>query len=176
MKNVTWTPFIKNTNVSKKILDQTDCQQIYLNSRYKVFVKWNGVEKITNNHLKNKEICGIMHLSIKNHFNSPIHDWREMQRIKNEICGTACEGIEICPSKDKLVDTCNQYHLWVLPPYCSLDIGYTDRLVCYESKKEINKFINNLKLKNKNIQRDWEKHHKDENLKDIGPAWDHLIK
>jgi hypothetical protein len=52
------------------------------------------------------------HLSIRRLDRDPIHDWRELQKIKNAILGPECEAVELYPAESRLVDTANQYHLW----------------------------------------------------------------
>lgn len=54
----------------------------------------------------------LWHLSIKRNDRQPVHDWRDMQAIKNMLCGEAVEAIEIYPNTKRLVDSANQYHLW----------------------------------------------------------------
>ena len=54
------------------------------------------------------------HLSIKRHDRKPMNDWREMQRIKTEICGADAEAVQLYPAEERVVDTANQYHLYVL--------------------------------------------------------------
>jgi len=54
------------------------------------------------------------HLSIKRHDREPMNDWREMQRIKTEICGPDAEAVQLYPAEDRVVDTANQFHLYVL--------------------------------------------------------------
>lgn len=56
----------------------------------------------------------MVHLSIKRRDRQPIHDWRHLQRIKDELVGPECEGVELYPAESRVVDTANQYHLWVL--------------------------------------------------------------
>lgn len=56
-----------------------------------------------------------------------IRDWRELQRIKNELTGPECEGCEIYPAESRLVDTNNQQHLFVLPPGLFFPFGYPVR-------------------------------------------------
>ena len=74
----------------------------YLNERYQVIVT----------------DCGpIIHLSIKHLLNGPLNylqDWRDYQRIKDELCGPQREAVQIFPAADRLVDGANQFHLWVL--------------------------------------------------------------
>jgi hypothetical protein len=53
-------------------------------------------------------------LSIRRDDRAPVRDWRHMQAIKNQICGRDREGVELYPHEDRLVDTANQFHLWVL--------------------------------------------------------------
>jgi hypothetical protein len=71
---------------------------------------------------------GMKHLSIKRRNKHPVHDWRHLQRIKNEIVGEECEALEIYPAESRLVDTANQYHLWAFtdPSYripCGFNYG-----------------------------------------------------
>ena len=48
-------------------------------------------------------------LSIKRRDRAPVHDWRELQQIKNMIVGDEHEGFEVYPAESRLVDTANQY-------------------------------------------------------------------
>jgi hypothetical protein len=59
--------------------------------------------------------AGAIWLSIKHNDRRAIRDWRHFQRIKNELAGAEREAVEIFPPESQLVDTANQYHLWVLP-------------------------------------------------------------
>lgn len=77
----------------------------------------------------------VVWLSIKRLDRRSIHDWRELQRIKNELCGEDCEGVELYPAEDRHVDTSNQYHLWVFPNNVRLPFGYGDRLVLAPGQK-----------------------------------------
>lgn len=73
---------------------------------------------------------GGRHLSIKRIDQQPIHDWRDMQRIKNELLGPECEMIELYPAEDRRVDTANSYHLWgSADPAFRFGFGFNERLV-----------------------------------------------
>lgn len=74
-------------------------------------------------------------LSIKRRFTKePVHDWRHFQKIKNELVGEENEGIELYPAESRLVDTSNQYHLFVLQdPKMRFPIGFQDRAVAAKS-------------------------------------------
>lgn len=57
--------------------------------------------------------CDVWHLSIKDLQKKPIRDWRKFQAAKNELCGPEYEAIELYPAESRVVDTANQYHLFV---------------------------------------------------------------
>lgn len=39
--------------------------------------------------------------------------WRDIQRIKSELCGSEAEAFECFPAESRLIDGSNQRHLWV---------------------------------------------------------------
>ncbi len=90
-------------------------QDIYVNDGYQV-----NVRKLPE---------GWEWLSIKRKDKEAIHDWRELQEIKNKLCGKEREAIELYPAESRLVDSSNQFHLWVLPEGEKFPFGYGDRLV-----------------------------------------------
>lgn len=75
----------------------------------------------------------IAWLSIKRNDRQTIHDWRELQRIKNTVMGEECEAVEIYPAESRLHDTANQYHLWCFAPGYQLPFGYAGRFVADET-------------------------------------------
>lgn len=75
----------------------------------------------------------ITWLSIKRLDREVIHDWREMQRIKNELCGPEREAVELYPRESRVVDTSNQFHLWVMPEGFTFPFGYARRLLIDET-------------------------------------------
>lgn len=78
-----------------------DDETFWANSHYLVFVREAGP--------------GLVHLSMRTVENDARHDWREMQRVKNELCGEEWEAVELYPAVSRIVDTANQYHLWCFP-------------------------------------------------------------
>ena len=66
----------------------------------------------------------LVHLSIKRLDKEPIHDWRDLQTIKNLICGEDCEAFELYPAESRVVDVANQFHLFVLPPGSTIPCGW----------------------------------------------------
>jgi hypothetical protein len=107
--------------IKKKIHDEMNDVPIFLNDKYQVQVrdaKWGEG-------LPEDQQMDMIWLSIKRIDKGTIHDWRELQQIKNEIVGEQNEAFEIYPSEDRKVDTSNQYHLWVFKdPTIKLPIGF----------------------------------------------------
>lgn len=58
-----------------------------------------------------------------------IHDWRHLQKIKNDLCGPEREGLELYPAESRLIDESNQYHLFVMGEGKNLPFGYNKRMV-----------------------------------------------
>lgn len=71
---------------------------------------------------------------IKRNDRMPIHDWRHLQQIKNDICGEDREAVELYPATDRVNDGANQYHLWVLPKGKRMAIGSPLRIVMSEKE------------------------------------------
>ncbi len=86
---------------------------------------WNGVYDCFAKHHDD----GITHLSIKRLDRAPLHNWRHLQQIKNEVCGEEREAVEIYPRESRLADNANQYHLWVLPPGMDVPTGFDSGMV-----------------------------------------------
>jgi hypothetical protein len=77
-----------------------------------------------------KDEEALIHLSVRRQDRLAVHDWRDLQRIKNELLGEEVEAVELYPSERRCVDTANQYHLWAIPrPGVLFPFGYGDRLV-----------------------------------------------
>ena len=123
---ITWAPLVKldmdNPEHFRPDIDINDLEydECWVNNIYTVKVYYPD----------NSAACQFPNnkftlLSFRNHANSHhAHDWRDMQRIKNEICGYERTAVEIYPPMSNLVDTCNQFHLWVYPEDYELDFGY----------------------------------------------------
>lgn len=87
------------------------------------------VEVDTASELVHPGFLPLIHLSIKRIDRQPIHDWRDLQEIKNQLVGPEHEGMELYPAESRLVDTSNQYHLFVLKDEGRLPFGWTVRKV-----------------------------------------------
>jgi hypothetical protein len=120
---VPWTEF-KPCEIPTDGLNAYDKPDAILrNSRYQVAVY------VREPRDEQQSVFGVIaHLSFKVHDKQPHHDWRDMQRIKNEICGPEFDAVEIFPAESKLVDSANQYHLFVFRDL-KLPFGFQTRLV-----------------------------------------------
>ncbi len=130
-----WTPFVRAPHADEPAPRCTDGvrrggSKAFCNSRWQV---WLTEEEPTGfPDPKGEGDClYVSHLSIKRHDRDVIlgKDWRDFQRIKNELCGEERDAIEIYPAESKLVDTANQYHLWVFPAGLQFPVGWQTRLV-----------------------------------------------
>ncbi len=73
------------------------------------------------------------HLVVRRHDGQPCGLWAHFQQIKNELVGRECEALELFPAESRLVDTANEYHIWVhSDPAFRFGIGWTRRVVVTE--------------------------------------------
>lgn len=78
---------------------------------------------------------GPLHLSIHDRHRTPRHDWRDFQRIKNDLAGPEREAVELYPAESRVVDTANQFHLWVWPAGERIGLGWNERSVADEASR-----------------------------------------
>jgi hypothetical protein len=113
-----WLPFAPTGQVVTGPPNTSD-GTVWANNRYVVVMRHCGENPVTG---------PLIWLSIKSVENDARHDWREMQRIKNELVGEEAEAVELYPSESRLVDTANQFHLWCFPAW-RFPFGFGERLV-----------------------------------------------
>ena len=58
--------------------------------------------------------CKVIHISISRIDRSNYIPWRHKQIIKNKLIGPTHEAAELFPSRDRVIDGANQFHLWAL--------------------------------------------------------------
>ena len=88
---------MKRFNVTREFAEQRK-EKIVVNDTYQV----NGR---TIKQGKGFPACDILWLSIKHRDKEAIHDWRDLQTIKNILAGPEREAVEIYPAESRLVDT-----------------------------------------------------------------------
>jgi hypothetical protein len=128
---VPWTPFEEATvlgaqdGVTNDLVDELhgEVATYWRNSRYQV-----AMRKYTQD-----GVLALVHLSFHVLDRQPHHDWRDMQRIKNELVGPEVEAVELFPAESRLVDTSNEYHLWAFPTSGRMPFGMAHRALSYGS-------------------------------------------
>lgn len=121
-----WTPFEEIDRPTLVGMGQEifDNARFYHNSRYHVVVReYEPVDA---------DAATLVHLSIRNNDRSTERDWRDFQRIKDELVGPEEEAVELYPATSRLVDTSNQYHLWCVQGV-AWPFGFHERLVMDEA-------------------------------------------
>jgi hypothetical protein len=122
-----WTPFVESPLMQEELKQYTPPleppEKCYENSRYTVFQRT----------FSSKGTYKEIQLTIRNKDGSARHDWREFQRIKNELLGPEAEAVELYPAESRLTDTKNDFHLWSFPGR-QLRIGWKEREVSEASK------------------------------------------
>ena len=130
---------------AKKLVQHMMQATHYKNDKYQVYV---ASKEETDNMCLTEQFknMGITYLSIKRLDLEPIHDWRDLQEIKNQICGKDREGLELYPAEDRVVDTANQYHMFVFGKGHGIPLGF---MKGFKSEAEynnngVNKFLRKL--------------------------------
>lgn len=104
----------------------------------KLFFVEQAVQRMTSLQIYENDVYRVeavnsppfVHLDICRHDGLPCKNWRDFQRIKNELVGPDLEAVELFPAESRLVDTSNQYHLWVhTDPNYRFPFGFLERLV-----------------------------------------------
>jgi len=128
-----WTDWVDLNLTPAELENLGNPMRVARNSRYLVMV--NHAAPGESNHLNGDPPPNVVHLSIKRHDQEPFQDWRDLQRIKNELVGPENEAVQLYPRESRLVDAANQVHLWVFTSTkISWPIGWVSgRVVTSES-------------------------------------------
>ena len=124
---LTWTE-------AKELYRASSKGNIYVNDTYQVTHHvGKEVDYIWDESLQGK----MDYLSIKRRDREKVRSWSDFQQIKNLICkdGENRFAVEIYPPEIFLLNTSNQYHLWVYPSYYDIGIGFREPKVITESGK-----------------------------------------
>ena len=119
-----WTPFAPTGQVVPPLGPGTPEGVVWANSRYIVVVR--SLEPTSG--AEGGGTGTLVWLSIKSRQNDARHDWRDFQRIKNELVGPEAEAVELYPAESRRVDGANQYHLWCFPHF-RFPFGFAERMV-----------------------------------------------
>ena len=100
----------------------------YINNTYQVqHCVGNEVKDLYDENLRNK----LDYLSIKRRDKKPCRNWSDFQEIKNMLCknGENRFAVEVYPPEKFLINTSNQYHLWVFDEKIQIGFGFRQRFV-----------------------------------------------
>ena len=117
---------ISREDAVQRIEQETAGAELYLNSRYQVALRRQKPDKAPE----------LVHLSIRRRDREAVgrERFRDFQRIKNELVGPETEAVELYPAESRLVDTANQYHLYIInEPGFRWPFGFGERLIAKES-------------------------------------------
>ncbi|EDY19938.1 hypothetical protein CfE428DRAFT_2527 [Chthoniobacter flavus Ellin428] len=102
----------------EKLIQSTGAPHAFMNDLYTV---------------RMRDASPFIQLDITRRDGEACKNWRDFQQIKNELVGAECEAVELFPAESRLVDTANQYHLWVNPDAnFRFPFGYKKRVVLNE--------------------------------------------
>ena len=120
----------------------------------------------------------ILWLSLRRQDRAPVTDWRDVQRIKDEIAGCGSEGVQLFPSQHRMVDVSNQYAIFSIAPGSVFPFGWTERAVSFteeptaEAKAEAAlRGIDISGARQRTLDRP--EHAPPKGLPVIGPAWEY---
>lgn len=102
-------------------------EEVYRNHLYTV------TKRVMKPDPPSEVIPDLICLSIKRNDKEVIKDWRHFQFIKNELCGEESLAIEFYPPESKLVDSANQYFLYVFPDDSIFPFIFQERIVTESS-------------------------------------------
>jgi hypothetical protein len=76
---------------------------------------WGNDRYTVNVHFLDGDRDGFVEVGVHNHNRTPHVPWRHLQQIKNEVMGADREAVQLFPADDRLVDTANEFWLYVYP-------------------------------------------------------------
>ena len=160
-----WSNFFMTDGPGSNFCRDIGCDYWFANSRYQVLVVFEKASA--------EGAPPVAHLSIKTHDKRCVHDWRDMQRIKNELCGPEADGVEIYPAESRLMDEANQFHIYVMHPLVELPWGQRDRT--HFTPAELEEEHGHKPKRERPQQREFEDHHNAEGCRPQGliqwPNW-----
>lgn len=126
--NQRWTPLqhvaLPSDHPSRKTKDMRQEDELWQNSTHTVLVYPNNVSAGLADPMD-----GWVTLSVKRNDRKAECDWRIFMRIKNEIVGPEREAFQLFPSMERVVDTANQYFLFVVPKGYVIQAGQMEQEV-----------------------------------------------
>lgn len=109
---------------------ESDTQQglAYTCGRYDCVVAEDSVD------MPDGRMVAIKRIQICNWDQSAQHDWRDFQRIKDELAGEDWEAVELYPAACRLIDPSNAFYLWCFPGGALDWVGFVGRSILSPSQ------------------------------------------
>ena len=143
-----WSPMVQTHERGSSFCADVGCDYSFANSRYQVLVNFEEAAP---------GWPPMVHLKIKAHDKRCVRDWRDLQRVKNEVCGTESEGVELYPAEGRLVDEVNEFHIFVLHPATGFPFGHERRATA--TSEQAAKDHGGNEVQGRPWQRTFEDHH-----------------
>lgn len=103
-RTYTQEPYLLDEATARALAERVGQEQVFVSASFQVNVRA----------CKPKQEWPLMfHASIKRRDREVIIDRSPFQQIKKELFGERFEGLELYPSRNRVLDQANQYHLWV---------------------------------------------------------------
>lgn len=127
---------------------------LYVNSRYQASIRAAGAYE---------PFGEVIEMSFKRRDREPIYDWRDLQRIKNELFGPESTMLQVFPPESHLVDTANQYYFYVTRTY-TVPFGFKERV------------LSNRPAIHNGRQRPFDPEHMPDDIEDLQGTFDQMVK
>jgi hypothetical protein len=88
----------------------------------------NGKYQVTIYPHRDRDGRACLEIALRREDRKAIFDWRDVQLIKNQLCGAEEEWVQLFPAESRLVDTANQYYFFSYPGR-QFPFGTVDRTV-----------------------------------------------
>ncbi len=103
-RTYTQEPYLLDEATARALAERVGQEEVFVSASFQVNVRA----------CRPKEEWPLMfHASIKRRDREVLTDRSAFQQIKNELFGERFEAMELYPSRDRVLDQANQYHLWV---------------------------------------------------------------
>lgn len=124
LKQAQATGISMDRKMAKRVYNEEKAAQVWANDVYTVLWRHSKAADAFIHPAYEEWTGQCGYLSIRRNDREPCDSWRDFQEIKNQIAGPDREAVQIYPAESRLVDTSNQYHLWVLPEGVSFPMGF----------------------------------------------------
>jgi hypothetical protein len=117
-------------------LDEAEARKLLDDEHAKCAYYVNDLYQVEVTPMSSDELFACQ-INIRRRDGGMYKDWRHFQQIKNETVGPEREAVEVYPAESRKVDTCNKWHLWVLPEGQCVPTSWSERDVQYDENRNV---------------------------------------